>query len=564
MNSLLQVTSLQLAFRSAGQMRTILNDVSFSLHKGETLAIVGESGSGKSVTALSIMRLLSLHSGMIESGSILFQSDGQSHDLCKLPAEEMRRFRGSKIAMIFQEPMTSLNPVYTCGAQVAEAIRIHTPCSASEAKAKALHWFEEVKLPRPETLYNAYPHELSGGQKQRVMIAMAMCNHPDILIADEPTTALDVTVQKTILELMDGLKQKYGTSMIFISHDLGVVQHIADRVLVMYQGSIVESGNVEEVFEHPKAAYTKGLIACRPEPGLYPHRIPTLSDFMSEAGIHTTYISAEAKTEKAVARTLQPAVVKVRDLRVVYPGKQKWFGTSVPEHVAVDSVSFDVFPGEILGLVGESGCGKTSLSRALLRLQASASGSIQFKGQELLELSAIDLRALRPKMQLVFQDPYSALNPRMTAMAAIAEPVGVHFPELSKNEVVSRAEELMIQVGLDPALHGNRYPHAFSGGQRQRICIARALATQPEFLICDESVSALDVSVQAQILNLIHDLQDSMGFACIFISHDLQVVRYMSDRIMVMQNGRIVESGFTEAICNTPEHTYTQTLLASA
>lgn len=564
MNSLLQVKSLKLAFRSAGQMRTILNDISFTLHKGETLAIVGESGSGKSVTALSIMRLLSRQSGMTESGSILFQPESQSYDLCMLPAEEVRKLRGRKIAMIFQEPMTSLNPVYTCGAQVAEAIQIHNHCTVAEAKAKALHWFEEVKLPRSETLYDAYPHELSGGQKQRVMIAMAMCNHPDILIADEPTTALDVTVQKTILELMDGLKQKYGTSMVFISHDLGVVQTIADRVLVMYQGSIVESGRVEDVFENPQAAYTKGLIACRPEPGLYPHRIPTLADFMSESGIHTTYISPEVKTERAKAKTLLPAVVQVRDLKVVYPGKQKWFGAHVAGHLAVDAVSFDVFPGEILGLVGESGCGKTSLSRALLRLQAPDSGSIQFKGREVLDLNASDLRALRPKMQLVFQDPYSALNPRLTAISSISEPVQVHFPELSKKEVMLRAEELMLQVGLDPAMHGNRYPHAFSGGQRQRICIARALATKPEFLICDESVSALDVSVQAQILNLIHDLQESMGFACIFISHDLQVVRYMSDRIMVMQNGKIIESGFTEEICNSPKHLYTQTLLASA
>jgi len=342
------------------------------------------------------------------------------------------------------------------------------------------------------------------------------------------------------------------------------VQHIADRVLVMYKGDIVESGPVQEVFEHPQAAYTQGLIACRPEPGRYPVRIPTLAAFLSEEGIHTTYISPEDKTANAKAKTLQKPIVSIRDLKVIFPSKSKWFGKDIPGHVAVDGVSFDVYPGEIVGLVGESGCGKTSLSRAILRLQAATSGSVIFKEQELMGMKAADLRALRPSMQLVFQDPYSALNPRMTALQAISEPVAVHFPALSRLQVRQRAEELMLQVGLDPDAFGNRYPHAFSGGQRQRICIARALATKPDFLICDESVSALDVSVQAQILNLIHDLQDAMGFACIFISHDLQVVRYMSDRILVMQHGKIVESGFTEALCNTPQHEYTQTLLASA
>lgn len=565
MNNLLSVQNLDLGFRDGTSVRKILHSVSFDLKKSETLAIVGESGSGKSVTALAIMRLLSSPPAIYLGGKIEFHTQQTTLDLLRISEDDIRKLRGKNISMIFQEPMTSLNPVFTCGDQVAEAIRIHQQVSAREARSLTLDWFKEVQLPRPEKLLDAYPHEISGGQKQRVMIAMAMCNHPDILIADEPTTALDVTVQKAILELMADLKSRYNTSMIFISHDLGVVREVADSVLVMYQGEIVENGSSDAVFHTPKHPYTRGLISCRPDPRRYLHRIPTISDFMQN-----TFVEGEgrfilgSKTERiqtAKQKVLLPPVLEVKNLTVSYEGRTSWFGKNEPGFKAVDQVSFDVYPGEILGLVGESGCGKTTLSRALLNLIPISSGSVKYKERELAGLPESQMRKIRPSMQMVFQDPYSALNPRLTVGRAVQEPIQVHFPELSAAEIRQRAEELFIQTGLDPALHYNRFPHEFSGGQRQRICIARALATRPDFLICDESVSALDVSVQAQILNLLNDLRESMGFACIFISHDLQVVRYMSDRILVMQQGKIVESGFTEMVCDEPQHAYTQSLL---
>jgi len=565
MNPILEVRNLSLGFRSREGIQPVLNDISFSLLPGETLAVVGESGSGKSVTALSLMRLLASPPAVFSAGQILLNTLNSSVDILILPEAEMRKVRGKRMGMIFQEPMTSLNPVFTCGNQVAEAIMLHQNLGVKAAKAMVLDWFHEVQLPRPEALMQAYPHEISGGQKQRVMIAMAMCNHPEILIADEPTTALDVTVQKTILDLMGRLGEKYKTSMLFISHDLAVVQGIADRILVMYKGEIVESGSPEQIFSAAQHSYTRGLIACRPVPGMYPYRIPTLADFTQEIYRENTgrfrYVSIEERRRAAEIRTHQQPVLKVRDLIVRFAGRTNWLGQSLTFHTAVNKVSFDVFPGEILGLVGESGCGKTSLSRAMLKLIPVFAGSVLYKEKDILNLSTSELRKLRPSMQLVFQDPYSSLNPRLTALDSIQEPVHVHFSSLKKRECRAIAEEIMVQVGLDPVLHGSRYPHEFSGGQRQRICIARALATRPDFLIFDESVSALDVSVQAQILNLLNDLREQYGFACVFISHDLQIIRYMCDRIMVMKEGNIVESGFAEDICTHPEHPYTQSLL---
>lgn len=559
----LEVQNLSLGFEEKQGIRPILRDISFQLHAGETLAIVGESGSGKSVCALSILRLLPEPPARLTGGSILFHSGGNAVDMTQLGPADMRHYRGKKIAMIFQEPMTSLNPVFTCGDQVAEAIQVHQQISYAEARKQVLHWFEEVQLPRAEQMLDAYPHQISGGQKQRVMIAMAMCNHPDILIADEPTTALDVSVQQTILELMNRLQQKYGTAMIFISHDLGVVKEIADRVLVMYRGEVVESGPTKELFSQATHPYTKGLIACRPDPVRFLKRIPTVADFMEgkfrEGEGRFVAENAEIRKSRALERMQQKPVLEVSDLNVVF--QDSGLFSRKPAFHAVQSVSFNLYPGEILGLVGESGCGKTTLSRALLRLGNPGTGVIRYKGKNLTEISDREMRALRPSFQLVFQDPFSALNPRLTAGQAVREVVAVHRLELSKREREDQVDELFIQTGLDPGIHKGRYPHEFSGGQRQRICIARALATRPEVLICDESVSALDVSVQAQVLNLLNDLKDTLGFSCLFISHDLQVVRYMSDRIMVMHQGRIVESGITETVCASPEHPYTRQLL---
>lgn len=552
-----------MGFQERNSVRPVLKNISFTLHKGETVAVVGESGSGKSVTALSILRLLAEPPAVFSSGEINFYPEGIKNNLLNLSKEEIRKFRGKSISMIFQEPMSSLNPVFTCGDQVAEAIQLHQKINYKEARKLTLQWFKEVQLPRAEKLMDAYPHEISGGQKQRVMIAMAMCNHPDILIADEPTTALDVTVQKTILELMSGLKEKYGTSMLFISHDLGLVKEVSDRIIVMYQGEIVESGNTQEIFTKSQHPYTQGLIACRPDPAQFLKRIPTVTDFMQGTFISGSgkFIqeNSEIRIQRAEEKLSLDPVLQVRELSVEYTDQGLWKAKNVFK--AVDSVSFNLYPGEILGLVGESGCGKTTLSRALLRLNTQSRGEIIFKGINLISLSETELRKLRPSMQLIFQDPYSALNPRITAGQAIREVLQVHFPNYTKQEREEQVEELFIQTGLDPSLHKQRYPHEFSGGQRQRICIARALATQPELLICDESVSALDVSVQAQILNLLNDLKEARGFACIFISHDLQVVRYMSDRILVMKDGKFVEEGITEEVCSRPKERYTRTLL---
>ncbi len=572
---LLEVKDLSVSFRNGKDVFKAVNQISFSLAAGQTLGIVGESGSGKSVTSLALMQLLAKPAGLIDTGSARLQTkeDGLV-DLLSLPEKVIRKYRGNDIAMIFQEPMTSLNPVYTCGSQVAEAIMLHKGYSKKDARAETIRLFEKVKLPRPEQLFDTYPHQLSGGQKQRVMIAMAISCQPRLLIADEPTTALDVTVQAAILDLLFELQQETGMGMVFITHDLGVVSRIARNVLVMYKGQAVEYGDVKNIFNHPSHPYTRGLLACRPSRNMGMKRLPVIGDFMttnadgsfSESGKSIDEVVAslkirDAMADKPVKYDAEP-ILKVNKLQTWFPVKKGLFG-KVQQYVkAVDEVSFDVYKGETLGLVGESGCGKTTLGRSILRLIEPTGGEIRYKGDDLRQYDEKQLRLFRKHMQLIFQDPYSSLNPRLTIGAAILEPMQVHQLYGSAAERKEMVINLLKKVGLKEE-HYHRYPHQFSGGQRQRVCIARALSLNPDFIICDESVSALDVSVQAQVLNLLNDLKDEQGLTYIFISHDLSVVRYMSDRMLVMNKGRIEEMGNAEEVYNNPQSEYTKRLIAA-
>ncbi len=555
--ALLEVNELSISFHSEGKTKEVVHQVSFSIERGQTLGIVGESGSGKSVTCQSIMGLLPKKQSLINSGSIIFDD----LDLRELPEKQMRNIRGNRISMIFQEPMTALNPVIKCGKQVTEILHRHRKMGKKAAKNRVLELFREVMLPAPEKIYNSYPHEISGGQKQRVMIAMAMACDPDILIADEPTTALDVTVQKTILQLMKKLQEKYGTAVIFITHDLGVIAEVADEVAVMYQGRIVERGSSRQMFARPKHSYTRGLMACRPPLDERPERLLTVKDFMQENGESRQHkiIDNEERFRKHKMIYSAKPLLKVNDLVKKYPGKKPLFKER-EYFTAVDHASFQVYPGETLGLVGESGCGKTTLGRTLLGMIKANAGKIIYRDKNLMELSTAEMRRLRRKIQIIFQDPYSSLNPRLTVGSAIEEPLRVHQLVDNSRKRKDRVIELLEKVGLE-AMHYNRYPHEFSGGQRQRVCVARALAMQPEFIICDESVSALDVSVQAQVLNLFNELKEDFGFTYIFISHDLSVVRYMSDRVLVMKDGKLIEKGEADDLFIHPKEEYTRRLI---
>ena len=578
MKTLLKVNNLRISFCRDDKWQEAVHGVDFEVFEGKTLGIVGESGSGKSVSNLAVMQLLDRRKSRIESDSILLEGKDISH----YSDEQMSEVRGKQIAMIFQEPMTSLNPVYKCGFQVMEACRtleFENPRTLENSKIlkfknskvlkeKVLDLFAKVKLPNPEIIFDKYPHELSGGQKQRVMIAMALISNPKVLIADEPTTALDVTVQKEILKLLKELQRENGMGMIFITHDLGVVSEIADDVIVMNKGVIVEKGTTRDILNNPQHPYTKGLIACRPPLDYRLERLPVVKEFLegkwrdNDQVKSELLITDEARQKQHEILYSQEPILKVQNLRTWYPLRKGVFGRTYAHIKSVDDVSFDVYPGETLGLVGESGCGKTTLGRSILRLVEPTSGNVIFERRDITNLNNKELREYRKQAQIVFQDPYSSLNPRICIGDSIAEPMMVHGIEKDAKKRRERVCHLLEEVGLE-ASHYQRYPHEFSGGQRQRICIARALAVNPKLIICDESVSALDVSVQAQVLNLINRLKKEFGFTYIFISHDLSVVRFMSDRVVVMYNGKIQEMNEADALFNNPQNDYTKKLIAA-
>ena len=563
---LLQIKDLSIDFITESATTGAVKNISFEINRGETVAIVGESGSGKTVTSLSILKLLPSPAAKYKYGEILFSEDGNPPlNLLTLDEKDLRKIRGNKISMIFQEPMTSLNPVKTCGSQVIEALRTHQDISKKEAAEKTIELFRQVKLPDPASMLHRYPHQISGGQKQRVMIAMAMSCQPSLLIADEPTTALDVTVQKTILQLIKELQINKNMSVIYITHDLGLVAEIADKVIVMYKGNVVESGAIKDIFLHPKNPYTKALLNCRPTANSKGKRLPVISDFLGEGTTVPEQIHLSKMEDKSQliqqTETGHP-LLKVQHLKVYFPIKKNFIGKILKEFKAVDDVSFMVKKGETLGLVGESGCGKTTLGRALIRLIPPTSGNILFNGKNIAHIPDEQLRKMRKDIQIIFQDPFGSLNPRLTIGQAINEPMKIHEILPTEKQRKEKIIELLEKVDLRPE-YFNRYPHEFSGGQRQRICIARALGLNPDFIICDESVSALDVSVQAQVLNLLNDLKEELGFTCIFISHDLGVVHYISNRIMVMNKGKIEETGTADEIYYHPKKEYTQKLIAS-
>jgi peptide/nickel transport system ATP-binding protein len=554
--SLLQIKDLTISARKDGQWVPIVKNSSFTLNRNEVLGIVGESGSGKSVTSLAVMGLLPKGILQVTNGSIDF--DGK--DVSTLSQKELRSLRGGEISMIFQEPMSSLNPSLKCGYQVAEILKEHTKLTNKEIKSKVLELFEKVKLPNPDAIYNRYPHEISGGQKQRVMIAMAIACKPKILIADEPTTALDVTVQKEIVLLLKDLQQETGMSIIFISHDLSLVSEIANRVIVMYRGDIVEQGNVQDIFTNPQDTYTKALISSRPSLDVRLRRLPTIQDYLNNT-VNITQITPQQRAEEHAALYSHAPLLEVINVEKEYVSNAGLFGK--PESFkAVNDVSFKIYEGETLGLVGESGCGKSTLGNAILQLDKATSGKILYRGKDLTKLSDKEIRALRKEIQIIFQDPYSSLNPRLTVGQSIIEPMKVHKLYGSDKERREKVVEILNRVGLGEE-HYNRYPHEFSGGQRQRIGIARTIALQPKLIVCDESVSALDISVQAQVLNLLNELKENFGFTYIFISHDLAVVKYMSDQVLVMNKGRIEEMNEADALYAHPQQEYTKKLIAA-
>lgn len=552
---MLNIKNLSISFLQNKKFESAVDDVSFSLHQNEILGMVGESGSGKSITSLAFLGLLPKGIARVD-GTIFYNEE----NITTYSEKAFQKIRGRKIAMIFQEPMSSLNPTLTCGYQVAEILQQHTQLSKSEIYAAVIALFEKVKLPRATSIFKAYPHQISGGQKQRVMIAMAIACKPEILIADEPTTALDVTVQKEIILLLKELQLEYGMSILFITHDLALVSEIADRVVVMYKGSLVEQGSTKEVFLNPQKNYTKALINAKPNLERRLHTLPTVRDFIEETFDSSVYTKAErARFHEKIYQ--KSPLLEIRNLKKEFITKGAWFqkGEVVK---AVNNVSFQIFEGETLGLVGESGCGKTTLGRTILHLEKATSGQVLFEGIDITKLSKTGLKKLRKDIQIIFQDPFSSLNPRITVGNTILEPMKVHGILSNNKERITYVLDLLKKVGLEEE-HFNRYPHEFSGGQRQRIGIARTIALQPKLIICDESVSALDVSVQAQVLNLLNALKATFNFTYIFISHDLSVVKYMSDQLVVMNQGEIEEIGDADVIYKAPKTRYTKTLIAS-
>ncbi len=564
----LEVRDLKTYFHTADGLVKAVDGLSIEAYPGETLGIVGESGSGKSVTSLTVMRLLPELTARVQATRVSFLGK----DLLGMSQRDMCDVRGKDMAMIFQEPMTTLNPVFRVGDQVAEAILAHEKVSKKEAMDRVVKLFDEVGIPDPANRVRMYPHEMSGGQKQRVVIAMALACNPQLLIADEPTTALDVTIQAQILDLLRKLRDERGMAILFITHDLGVIAEIADKVVVMFRGRVCEYGPVEQIFESPTHPYTKGLLECRPRLDTPYKLLPTVSDFLAvQVDGDDLVMTEKALTSERLeelkhgGRDKMPVgqgepVLDVQDLQVWFPIKSGVFRRTTGHVKAVDGISFKVWEGETLGLVGESGCGKTTTGRAILRLVEPTGGRVVFRGQDLGPLSEPQMRKVREDLQIIFQDPYSSLNPRLTVEATITEPMQVHGIGTSPSDRRDRAAALLEEVGLTGD-HLGRYPHEFSGGQRQRICIARTLSLEPQFIICDESVSALDVSVQAQVLNLLKDLQQKRGLTYIFISHDLSVVKFMSDVMCVMQAGKIVEMGPSDDIYADPQVDYTRTLI---
>ncbi len=561
MSDLLNIKNLSVDFNTPHGVVRAVNNVSFDVPMGKTIGLVGESGSGKSVTSLAVMGLIPNPPGEISEGQILFEGK----DLVTMPEAQMRKIRGNDIAMIFQEPMTSLNPVFKVGSQIAEVLMLHMGMNPKQAWEKSVDLLNQVGIPNPKASAHKYPHEMSGGQKQRVMIAMAIACEPKLLICDEPTTALDVTIQKQVIDLMFDLQDKYNMGMLFITHDLGVIADIADDVVVMYRSNLVEKNTTKKIFTHASHPYTKGLIACRPALDKNPIRLLTVSDFMDENEKELIVPPERMKKVDKVYKFNEeenPILLEVKDLHVHFPLKGGILGRTVDHFKAVNGVSFKLRKGMTLGLVGESGCGKTTLGRAILRLIEPTAGEVIYNGANITNLDKKQMRAMRSKMQIIFQDPYSSLNPRMTIKDILLEPMDLHNIGANKKEKIEKAKWLMEKVGLN-ADQLSRYPHEFSGGQRQRICIARALAVSPDFIICDESVSALDVSVQAQVLNLLLDLQEEFGLTYIFISHDLSVVNFISDEVAVMNKGEFVELDKANEVYLRPKQQYTQNLLSA-
>lgn len=552
---ILSVKDLQIDFLKEKSWNIIIKRSSFDIYANEILGVVGESGSGKSVTSLALMGLLPREICRISSGNIVFEGNDITHNT----DSEFRLLRGAQISMIFQEPMSALNPSITCGEQVAEILREHTSLRGKALREEVLRLFDRVKLPNPNQVYTKYPHQISGGQKQRVMIAMAVACKPKLLIADEPTTALDVTVQNEIINLLKDLQRDNKMSILFISHDLNLVSSISDRILVMYKGDIVEQGKSTEVFNDPQDMYTKALVASRPSLTERLKRLSTIGDFLNNKVVRDV-VTTEDRKDRLEKLYSNAPLLEIRNVFKDYIINGGLFKKGVFH--ALQDISFNVYEGETLGLVGESGCGKSTLGNVILQLDRATKGQIFYKGQDITKLSSKAFRVFRKDIQIIFQDPYSSLNPRLTVGEAILEPMKVHKIGSSDADRKERVIEILYRVGLDESVF-NRYPHEFSGGQRQRIGIARTIAVQPKLIICDESVSALDISVQAQVLNLLNDLKDKYNFTYIFISHDLSVVKYMSDQVMVMNKGKIEEIGEADELYAHPKTAYTKGLISS-